>query len=213
MVCLSKWGSKTLVSMLSFVLIIVLLAGCTVPVPSDAAKTMADQNDQKSMQAARVMSQVPVPQFNSSLERKNISDRLITTNNPNTLQWIYLFSAGRTIGRFPVRGKVTSGSKRLTSTQMDVRVDGGTATIDQLQEAPDEMGTYGTSGAYIFWFDPAGNYQQWQGDYFMSPVPYQIDKQYGTISVEIDATEAAKKSQYQQQIKDKPDVTAGVAKQ
>ena len=60
-------------------------------------------------------------------------------------------------------------------------------------ESPDEMGAYGSSDAYIFWFDPAGRYHQHRGDYFLSPVPYKIDLNYGTISVEIDQVAENKK--------------------
>jgi hypothetical protein len=162
---------------------------------------MANQNKQKLQQSATVMESVGVPQFNYSVERENIAKRLEVTNNPNLLQWIYPMSAGRVIGRFPVRGKVTSGAKRLTSSEMTTRIDGGEYNEDTMTEAPDEMGTYGSSGEYIFWFDPAGNYHQHKGDYFLSTEPYKLDTGNGTISVEIDQAEKAKVGQYDAQTK------------
>ena len=144
--------------------------------------------------AMRVFEQTKVPTINKSLERENIRMRIMVSNDPNTLQWIYPMSAGRVIGRFPVKGKVTSGSKRLTTSQNYVANQGYT-------EAPDEMGTYGSSSPYVFWFNPAGQIHQWQGDYFISPVPYMIDKGYGTIDVEIDPEEDRKSAGYKEQIK------------
>jgi len=158
------------------------LIGCEV---DEARQVRNQQMEDKSIQAMNVMKQTPVPEFKRSLERENIVKRLKITNDPNTLQWIYPMSAGRVVGRFPVLGKVTGGSKRLTP---ETYYDGGGSEI-----LPDETGAYGSSDAYIFWFDPAGRYHQHRGDYFLSPVPYKIDLNYGTISVEIDQITENKK--------------------
>ena len=176
-----------------------VLAGCS---ESEIDK----QTAQKVENANVVMAQTQPPVIKRSLERENISQRIKVSNDPNTLQWIYPISAGRVIGRFPVKGKVTSGGKRLTPTS------GYNSQTQSSEELPDEMATYGNSGDYIFWFDPAGQIHQWKGDYFVSPVPYQIDKGYGTISVDIDNSEQQKIGQYQQQIKDtneKMNLTSG----
>lgn len=194
---------KLIRSVIAFVLIAALLTACLEQTQGSAQQTMQQQNQKKADLAARMMEKTQVPSINESLERQNIHDRIIITNNANTLQWVYLFSAGRNIGRFPVRGKVTSGSKRLTSPEMFVdSIDLGDSWGQVKVEAPDEMGTYGASSPYIFWFDPAGQYHQWEGEYFLSPVPYQIDKQYGTVSIEVDASEEAKRAAYEKQIKE-----------
>jgi hypothetical protein len=173
------------------------LVGC-----DDGTSTLDQQNNQKLQQAQNMMTRTPTPTFNYSVERQNIADRLKLTNDPDLLQWIYCISNGRVIGRFPVRGKVTSGGKRLTSTQRLVN-DNTDHTV--VMEAPDEMGTYGNSDPYIFWFDPAGNYYQWEGDYFLSTVPYKIDMGYGTIDMNvIDQAEMAKVPKYKQEIAANP---------
>lgn len=169
-------------------LAITTLAGCEEPTEIEK------QEQAKVKNAMTLFQQTKVPKINKSLERENIRQRILVSNDANTLQWIYPMSAGRVIGRFPVKGKVTSGSKRLTSSQNYVMNQGYT-------EAPDEMGAYGSSSPYIFWFDPAGQIYQWQGDYFVSPVPHMIDKGYGTIDVEIDAEENRKAESYKEQIK------------
>lgn len=179
-----------------------MMIGCNTP--NSAQQTANEQNQQKMDQAAKMMKEVAVPTFNHSVERENIAKRLQVTNDANTLQWIYPTSAGRVLGRFPVRGKVTSGSKRLTSTQQVVGHSYGTNGGGVVMETPDETGAYGSSAPYVFWFDPAGNYHQWQGDYFMSPMPYQIEKNYGTVSVEIDQSEVAKKAEYDKQTASAP---------
>lgn len=152
------------------------------------------QQDTKVENAIKVMGETKVPVINKSLERENIRQRILVSNDPNTLQWIYPMSAGRVIGRVPVKGKVTSGSKRLTASE------GYSTSISSMQELPDEMATYGSSGEYIFWFDPAGRIHQHKGDYFISTVPYKLEQGYGTISTEIDQAEDVKRSQYEKEM-------------
>ena len=171
---------KIILGIVMVVIISFGLIGC-----DEASRVRYEQRLDKEEQAMNVMKQTPIPEFKRSLERENIVKRLKVTNDPNTLQWIYPMSAGRVVGRFPVLGKVTGGSKRLTPESY---YNGSSSEI-----LPDETGSYGSSDAYIFWFDPAGRYHQHRGDYFLSPVPYKIDLNYGTISVEIDQVAENKK--------------------
>lgn len=190
---------KKVISVLFIIIMVLIFTGCE---PTEAQKTMMNQDVKKQEQAARMMDTVKTPEFNYSVERENIAMRLTTTNNPLTIGWIYPMSAGRVLGRFPVRGKVTSGSKRLTNTEMYTTVK----TIDdnysyEMVPAPDEMGAYGSSSNYVFWFDPAGNYFQHEGDYFYSTSPYQVDVNNGTVKLEIDSQEYSKINKYNEDAK------------
>jgi len=186
---------KLIVGIIGLMVVSITLIGCN---QTDAQKVMEQQNTNKQTQAATMMTQTPTPNFNRSLERENIINRLKSTNDPNQLTWIYPMSAGRVIGRFPVRGKITSGGKRLTSTQQYII----TNNTSYVGESPDEMGAYGSSGDYVFWFDPAGRGPfQHRGDYFVTPVPYKIDLGYGTITYDVDSNEESKRSNYEEQIK------------
>lgn len=185
---------KLLTVILSSVLLLSVLSAC------EETTNVADkQQQQKNENTQSIMNQTPVPKLTHSLERENIRKRIILTNDPNTLQWIYPISNGRVIGRFPVKGKVTSGQKRLTSA---MRVNTSGYQNDVVTDYPDEQGAYGSSNEYIFWFDPAGNIYQWEGDYFVSTVPYEIDKGYGTVTMTVDKSEQAKIDSYNQQIKE-----------
>ena len=184
---------KLLTMCLVLSLVVVLFTGCE---ETKSERVIREQNEKKLNQATDMMSQTPTPNFNKSIERENIAQRLIQTNNPNMLQWIYPMSAGRVIGRFPLRGKPTSGNKRLTSPQQYV----SNASYSGYIEAPDEMGTFGSSGDYIFWYDPSNQIHHHKGDYFYSPIPYVIEKGFGTISSEIDISEEAKRDIYNKQI-------------
>lgn len=83
---------------------------------------------------------------------------------------------------------------------MKIEIDGGEYHQETLTEAPDEMGTYGSSSEYVFWFDPNGQIHQWNRTYFVSPVLYKIDEGKGTVTVEIDVKEQNKIPQYNKQI-------------
>ncbi len=182
---------KTLKILIPMAIATVMLTGCVENVDE-----LSKQQQAKVENAKHLMGETTVPNITKSLERENIRQRILVSNDPNTLQWIYPMSAGRVIGRFPVKGKVTSGSKRLTTSQAY------SMGVNVLVEAPDEMGTYGSSETYIFWFDPAGRIHQHRGDYFVSPVPYKIEEGYGTISTQIDESEQQNTAQYKKQMEE-----------
>lgn len=137
------------------------------------------QDNQAKMEAA-----VPLPQLQDSLERANISKRLQEFSNPNKVSYIYLISYGKVMAFYTVKGKVTSGSKRLTSSQEMVdgcgnilqpgqdgnNCSGGSSVIS----APELDGTYGDSGSYIYFWDTGGVYHQWNGEYLEVDQPQQL---------------------------------------
>lgn len=172
-----------------------LVAGCN---PGPAAEKLKANEQAKINQSADIIAQTPVPQLNTSIDRLNLIKKLTLTNNPNTLQWIYPAFGDRVIGRFPVRGKVTSGAARLTPTKTITYFSTNNTTHYELADAPDELGVYreGAGNSYIFWLDPADQLHQHCGYYFLSPVPYRIDIGNGMITTELDFTEDAKRALY-----------------
>lgn len=103
-------------------------------------------------------------------EQQNIRDRLLEDNKPGSIKHLYVISAysGQVIIYSTVRGKVTSGGKRLTPTSVDNTADnlnygfpiqiGGRKyyTSEVLQDD----GTYGHSMDYLYWWDTKGVYHQ-----------------------------------------------------
>ena len=107
-----------------------------------------------------------------TVEQKNIADRLKTDNTPGSVKHLYVISpySGQTILYSTVRGKVTSGGKRLTPTSVsdkwDVnathsgfRVDIGDTEMETREVLQDD-GSYGSSCDYIFWYDVQGRFHQ-----------------------------------------------------
>ena len=127
---------------------------------------------------------VPIPQLNTSLERINIKKRLELWNNESKISYIYLIDFGRVVAFHTVKGKITSGNKRLTSNSATVDGDGQEAGIGKniwndsgsfTIERPELDGTYGTSGNYIFFWTTDGIYVQWSGNYLLMDEPMKVN--------------------------------------
>lgn len=150
----------------------VLLSACgPVGTPPDAAVR------QEVAQQA-----VDVPEVKNFVERQNIANRQELFDNPAQVSWIYcLAQNGQIVFYGPVQGKVTSSGKRLEPKSLsgpsgDYYTRGtlefdGKWTTERIQAD----GTFGDSDQYVYWFDPAGNYFQWSGPYFLTSVPIKID--------------------------------------
>lgn len=107
-------------------------------------------------------------------EQRNVRQRLLEDNKPGAIKHLYVISpySGQVILYSTVKGKVTSGGKRLTPTSVaaidgqyvnqqhsgvGVTLGGQTfATSEVLQDD----GTYGSSGEYLYWWDVRGAYHQ-----------------------------------------------------
>lgn len=136
---------------------------------------------------ARMQQAVPLPALNSSLERKNIKKRLESFSDENKVSYIYLVSYGRVMAFYTVKGKITSGSKRLTSGQLLADSCGSLIQPGQdtpcgqnpgaVIQAPELDGTYGDSAPYIYFWTTDGIYVQWNGEYMMADQPLKITTQ------------------------------------
>ena len=148
--------------------------------PSDT-QTVADT--QKKLQTA-----VPLPQLSNSLERQNIAKRLTTFDDPAKISYIYLTSYGKVMAFYTVKGKITSGNKRLTNPERAINDCGGLINPDGGEgwnctngtitvPSPELDGTYGSSAEYIYFWTTDGTYVQWNGEYMMADQPLQLTTQ------------------------------------
>lgn len=144
--------------------------GNTSSPPNEAQKVQENQN--------KLAIAVPLPNLNNSLERTNISKRLQMFDDPNKVSYIYLVSYGKVMSFYTIKGKVTSGSKRLTSPDAQLgscnNYQGDNCTTTA---APELDGTYGSSASYIFFWTTDGVYVQWSGDYMEVDQPLKLSTQ------------------------------------
>lgn len=146
-----------------------LLAACERNAPANPSKTTQAQ---KAAEAANSI------QFSENAEIDNIKRRLELTSNPGQIGFVLLLNEmGKPVMYTSVKGKITSGNKRLTSPQ-EVRcleVAESVGCSQQMVEAPSDEGTYGSSNPYIFFWTADGQYIQWSGKYLYSDKPFRIE--------------------------------------
>lgn len=139
----------------------------------------------------------------TTIEQRNIIERLKRDNEPGSVKHLYIISAytGDVLQYSTVRGKVTSGGKRLSPKTVNgytgstlaynnhVTIGGYDYITD---EVLDDGGAYGDSGSYLYWFDAQGNYQQYYpsgGTYLhISDRPLRIKKINFSVTMDVDST-------------------------
>lgn len=156
------------------------LAACE-PVP----QTNKGQQAQRAQEAAQSI------HFTENAEIDNIKRRLELTADPGKYGFILLLNqAGQPILYEGVKGKVTSGGKRLTPIT-EVRC---VPSYNEKGErngcnynavpGPSDEGTYGNSGPYVFYWNTDGVYRQWDGGYLYSDQPIRLRVEPLVVSIQ-----------------------------
>lgn len=124
----------------------------------------------------QLVSQIPPPRLTTSLERKNLAERLERINQQNMSGFIYLLSYGRVVSSYPVRGKVSSLNAYLMGSEKPEDDPNGTRDAGSIMvEQPDFDGAYGKNADGVFFFTADTNaYVEWQGEYLFSDQPLKL---------------------------------------
>lgn len=128
----------------------------------------------KTEQAKKAAEAANSIKFNENAEIDNIKRRLELTSNPGQLGFIILLNEmGQPVLYTSVKGKVTSGSKRLTAPdRASSSWGGGNNTV--VRASSSDEGTWGSSGEYIFFWTVNDEYIQWNGKYMYSDKPFRL---------------------------------------
>lgn len=154
--------NKELIKLLLVAAMCIPLAACV-----EEAKSNKVQQSQKAAEAANSIN------FAENAEIENIKKRLELTSNPGAVGFIVLLNqAGQPIMYTSVKGKITSGGKRLT--EPDRSNSWGSGTNNVVRAAPSDEGTYGNSDPYIFFWTMDGQYVQWNSGYLYSDKPIRL---------------------------------------
>ena len=150
--------------------VIIIVLGCVVGL---CGCTDTEANPQSDSGATKATVEVPLIEFEGELltqEQINIIRRVRETNQPGNIQYLYLLSefSGDIIWMSTVDGKVTSGGKRLQPFTLTGAGEYGRSYMEiqignewhRTSEVIQDDGTYGSSSAYIFWWDMNGNFHQ-----------------------------------------------------
>lgn len=147
------------------------------------ANSQCDGTPVKNEQAQRAKEAASQIRFGENAEIDNIKRRLELTSQPGLLGFVVLLNeAGQPIMHVGVRGKITSGSKRLTEPdRASAAWGGGNNTVVRL--APSDEGTWGSSSEYVFFWTVDGNYIQWNGKYLYSDKPFRLNVEPLVVAV------------------------------
>lgn len=157
---------------------LVAVAACT-DVQSDVGTARDKEQATVARNQAALLNDTSLPELRTSLERKNLAERLKRINAQNMTGCVYLISQGTVMSFFPVRGKVSSLKSYLTPGDRLVAdpfgsYDAGGAVI----EAPDLDGAYGDNAEGIFFFTADSNtYVEWAGDYLFTDSCLALNQQ------------------------------------
>lgn len=134
------------------------------------------QPDAKQVQANRAQQEANNLSFAENAEIDNIKRRLELTADPGAMGFILLLNeAGQPIYYASVKGKITSGGKRLTRPwDWSKKCNYADPTCLQVTTAPSDEGTWGSSSPYIYFWTQSGQYMQWSGDYLYSDKPFRL---------------------------------------
>lgn len=158
-----------------FYKIALLSAAVTLCVASSCEENNPNKDAQKDA-AKRAAASIT---FVDNAEIDNIKRRLELTSQPGLLGYILLMNeAGQPVAYLGVKGKITSGSKRLTPPDRYVVQGNGHIRA----EASDE-GTWGSSDPYIYFWTTDGAYVQWSGKYLYSDQPIRLKVEPLVVSV------------------------------
>lgn len=129
----------------------------------------------KSTQSQKAQAAADQIKFTENAEIDNIKQRLELTSDPGLMGYVVLMNeAGQPVMYTTVKGKITSGGKRLTKPFQLTRGDRGEWSGDFVTVAPSDEGTWGSSAPYIYFWTTAGQYVQWNGKYLYSDKPFRL---------------------------------------
>jgi hypothetical protein len=137
----------------------------------------------KNVQAEKAKAAANSIQFTENAEIDNIKRRLELTSKPGLLGFIVLLNeSGQPVYYGTIKGKVTSGSKRLTRPDRSTTEGAGQNNV--VMQAPSDEGTFGSSGEYIYFWTTGDQYVQWNGKYMYSDKPIRLTVAPLVVSVD-----------------------------
>lgn len=158
-------------------------AGACDETPKDSAQSSGQQLTEDAF--AQQQAAVPYPKdaLKDSLERRNLVERLLRTNQPNKIGYVYLLSfTGQFMGYYTIKGKVSSTDSQMTTTDLVVtKCHNSNGCNDVTVPAPGDDGSYGTNEPGIFFFTTENAMVTTNLNYVYSdqPLPLNVPKLNG----------------------------------
>lgn len=119
----------------------------------------------------------PEAEMKTSLERKNLRERLIRFNNPSKIGYLYVTTFGKFVGYYVIKGKVSSTQSQMTNTQQTFR-EGSHDTDGLVVDSIGDDGSFGINeggDAGVFFFTATGVMVETTLDWIYSDAPLHIN--------------------------------------
>ena len=176
------------------VVVMIIASVFTLDINIDTNKISAGRDNPMQQELNKVaelqskfIAAVPVPDLQTSSERKNVARRAELFNNEDKISYIYLVSYGKVMAFYTVKGKVSSLQSYMSPVEQLVDYQGRkcdsswdnacNTSSSYIVSAPDIDGTYGENVEGIFFFTTEGAYVEWKGEYMMSDQPLKLSTQ------------------------------------
>jgi predicted small secreted protein len=168
---------KKTIAAIAVTLLAVSLTGCMEKENAPDAQSQGQALTEEAFKNQSNAVPYPADQLTDSLERRNLAERLIRTNDPSVQGYVYLMNFGTIVGYYNVKGKVSSTQSQMTTDQLieygcDDALQGcQVATVN----APGDDGSYGANEQGIFFFTTEGAMVTTSLDYIWSDEVLPID--------------------------------------
>ena len=161
-----------LVGIMAMVLVVGMGASECEGETSEAQESGQKQTEQAFKQQSGAVP-YPADKLKDSLERRNLREKLLRDNKPNSIRYVYLLSFAKPLGFYTIKGKVSSTQSQMTTSELivDDKNDPGQSVII----APGDDGSYGDNEKGIFFFTTEGVMVTTNLDYIVSDQPLPFD--------------------------------------
>ena len=145
------------------------------------ANSMTDQQAQNALKSVNAYGSVHITE---NAEIENIQRYITLTTRPGMIGYVTLFTLGRPIAYYTVKGPVTDCNRELTPMLHVTNGRGWATGADNgTVDSPNDEGTYGGNAHCIFFFNEDGVMIRWSGEYLYSSQPIRLSEKPLVITV------------------------------
>lgn len=164
---------KKLFVALSIILGIIALSACE-PGSEGNAQERGQAKTEELFSAQEKAIPVPEELKGPTTERANLAERHKRFSKEDKIGYLYLISFGKILGYYVIKGKVSSNSSQMTTS--DLIIDSCSGSVcPNVVSAPTDDGSYGPNEDGNFFFTTDGTMVSTNSDYIYSDQPLDLD--------------------------------------
>lgn len=167
---------KKLIALITAFVAMFALASCN-DAEVDPQRKALQEKSSKALEQQISAVDYPADQLLNSLERQNIRERLLRTNQPNKIGYVYYTPFGKILGYWTVKGKVSSTKSQMNPTD-DLSNDlcsYSDCSEHVVTESAGDDGAFGEAQDAVFFFTTEGvMIEVPEDDYFYADQPVTL---------------------------------------